>query len=164
MVNNEDLNKEQQLKVKEFLLNEMEMFAQELEDLGQTNAITHSINTVTICAKTGGALPVRCLISLVLAGFATKISTARKLRVEILPKVRNDAVKRIKKAQESAKRRHDQDLQHIKEFKKGDLILVYKASQQHSKSHKLHLKWKGPFVIHRVLEKRVYKLRSVDEK
>ncbi|CAG8653910.1 26253_t:CDS:2, partial [Dentiscutata erythropus] len=90
----------------------MEIFAQELEDLGQTNAITHSINT-------GGALPVRCSISLVLAGFATRISTAQKLGVEILSKVRNDTIRRVKKAQESAKRRHDQDLQHIEEFKKS---------------------------------------------
>ncbi|CAG8778504.1 5595_t:CDS:2, partial [Dentiscutata erythropus] len=53
--------------------------------------------------------------------------------LEILPKVRNDAVRKVEKVQESAKRRHDQDLQHIEEFKKGDLVLVYKASQQHSK-------------------------------
>ncbi|CAG8785452.1 18378_t:CDS:1, partial [Dentiscutata erythropus] len=84
--------------------------------------------------------------------------------VEILPKVRNNAVRRVEKAQESAKRRHDQDLQHIEKFKKGDLVLVYKASQQYLKSHKLHPKWKGPFVVHKVLEKEVYKLRSIDRK
>ncbi|CAG8733082.1 18318_t:CDS:2, partial [Dentiscutata erythropus] len=81
----------------------------------------------------------------------------------ILPIKRNDTVKRIEKAQESAKRRHDNDLSTIEELKKGDFVLVYKASQQHSKSHKLHPKWKGPFVV-QVLEKGVFKLRSIDGK
>lgn len=57
--------------------------------------------------------------------------------IEILPQVRSDVVKWVEKAQESAKRKHDHQLPHIEEIKKGELVLVYKASQQHSKSHKL---------------------------
>ncbi|CAG8502581.1 14067_t:CDS:2 [Dentiscutata erythropus] len=127
MVNNEELTSEQQIKGKEFLLTKATLFAQSIENLGRTNTITHSINTV-------------------------------------LPGIRNDAVKRVKKVQESTKIRHDQELPPIEEFKRGDQVLVYKASQQYSKSHKLYPKWKGPFVVHKVLEKGVYKLRSVNGK
>ncbi|CAG8847442.1 20573_t:CDS:1, partial [Gigaspora margarita] len=62
---------------------------------------------------------------------------------------RNNAVKRVEKAQESAKIRHNNNLSLTEEIKRGELVLVYKASQQHSKSHKLHPKWKGPFVVHK---------------
>ncbi|CAG8785644.1 23691_t:CDS:1, partial [Dentiscutata erythropus] len=57
-----------------------------------------------------------------------------------LPIEKNNAVRRIERAQESAKRRHDNDLPTIEELKRGDFVLVYKVSQQYSKSHKLHPK------------------------
>ncbi|CAG8645805.1 26368_t:CDS:2 [Dentiscutata erythropus] len=44
------------------------------------------------------------------------------------------------KTQENAKRRYDQELSPIEEIKKGELVLIYKASQQYSKSYKLHPK------------------------
>ncbi|CAG8490560.1 12020_t:CDS:2 [Gigaspora margarita] len=55
-------------------------------------------------------------------------------------RIRKDAVRQVKKAQESAKIRYENNTLLIEEIKKEELVLVYKASQQHSKSHKLHPK------------------------
>ncbi|CAG8844433.1 46234_t:CDS:2, partial [Gigaspora margarita] len=48
IVNNNELILHQQAKIQEFLLNKIEIFAQGLENLGCTNTITYSINTVLI--------------------------------------------------------------------------------------------------------------------
>ncbi|CAG8484275.1 9644_t:CDS:2, partial [Dentiscutata erythropus] len=66
--------------------------------------------------------------------------TEEKLFALSIEDMGNKAVKRVEKAQENAKRRYDQNLLPIEEFKKGDQVLVYKAFQQYSKSHKLHPK------------------------
>ncbi|CAG8845969.1 41227_t:CDS:1, partial [Gigaspora margarita] len=70
-----------------------------------------------------------------------------------LPVARKDGIRQVERAQESAKIKHNNNLPLIEEIKKGELVLIYKASQQHSKSYKLHPKWKGPFVVHKILQK-----------
>ncbi|CAG8586124.1 1638_t:CDS:2 [Ambispora leptoticha] len=141
MVNNEEMTSQEQFKAKEFLLKEEDLFAQSIENLGRTNVTTHSINT-------GDATPIK-------QGYYRAAYEENELfeLIEVLPYVRYNAVKRIEKVQERAKEKYDNQLSPIKEIKKGELVLVYKASQQHSKSHKLHPKWKGPFVVHKVLQK-----------
>ncbi|CAG8623869.1 9073_t:CDS:2 [Dentiscutata erythropus] len=141
MVNNEELTQEQQLKIKEFLLKEENLFAQSLENLDHINAITHSINTGSLpisrirYAKIGcgGFLSISHICCAKIRSENEKLLEETFIQrlfelIEVLPVVRNDAVRQIKKAQESAKRKHDQNLQHIEELKKGNLILVYKAS------------------------------------
>ncbi|CAG8789247.1 6478_t:CDS:1, partial [Acaulospora morrowiae] len=46
----------------------------------------------------------------------------------------------------------------------GDKVLVYRASQEHSRSNKLDPKWVGPFYIHEIRPKAVYRLRTLDGK
>ncbi|CAG8486230.1 610_t:CDS:2, partial [Scutellospora calospora] len=73
-------------------------------------------------------------------------------------------VERVEQAQRIVKKRYDQQLRVIENLKKGDPVLVYKASQATSKSNKLNSKWKRPFVILKVLSRGVYKLSTVDGK
>ncbi|CAG8781517.1 22357_t:CDS:1, partial [Cetraspora pellucida] len=73
------------------------------------------------------------------------------------------AVIRVERAQQKVKERCDKQASIIEELKKGELVLVFKASQENSKSHKLSPKWKEPFVIHKIQTKGVFKLRTLDE-
>ncbi|CAG8799163.1 28995_t:CDS:2, partial [Gigaspora margarita] len=84
------------------------------------------------------------------------------LEIIILPQSRAAAVERVKTAQKSAKVRYDQQLRSLDDLQKGNKVLVYKASQEHSKSYKLYPKWKGPFIVHKVLTKGVFKLRTTN--
>ncbi|CAG8797873.1 4831_t:CDS:1, partial [Gigaspora margarita] len=72
------------------------------------------------------------------------------------------AVERVENAQKSAKIWYNRQLRPLDDLKKGDKVLVYKASQEYSKSYKLYPKWKGPFIVHKVLTKGVFKLRTID--
>ncbi|CAG8730031.1 31336_t:CDS:1, partial [Racocetra persica] len=45
MVNNDELNLQQKLRIQEFLLNKVKIFAQGLENLKYTNITTHVIST-----------------------------------------------------------------------------------------------------------------------
>ncbi|CAG8476658.1 17424_t:CDS:2 [Gigaspora margarita] len=46
----------------------------------------------------------------------------------------------------------------IDDLKKRNLVLVFKALQENSKSYKLSPKWKGPFIIYKIQDKGIYKL------
>ncbi|CAG8733145.1 12000_t:CDS:2, partial [Dentiscutata erythropus] len=143
MVNNEELMTQQKTKGKEFLLTEKTLFAQSIENIGRTNTTTYSINTGNAAPikqgyykaaykENDGQVGIKAFCQepathAVVKGTARKVLKHHRLKlflqgwpVEVLPQVRNDAVRRVEKVQESAKRKYDQDLQHIEEIKRGD--------------------------------------------
>ncbi|CAG8542574.1 4497_t:CDS:2, partial [Scutellospora calospora] len=105
-IKNDELTPQQQCTVQMFLWSNKDMFAQGLEDLGQTNLITHTINTAN-------ALPI-CQ-----GPYKTSHEQNKFVREEI---AKATAVRRIERAQETAKERHDRQIKPVDDLKKGDFV------------------------------------------
>ena len=87
-----------------------------------------------------------------------------KRAYEIIDKMNNEQIKareNIEKGQEQQKSRHKEKLVKLKI---GDKVLVYRTNLQTNFSAKLEEKWIGPYYIHDVLQRNVYKLRNLDGK
>ncbi|CAG8760906.1 14149_t:CDS:2, partial [Cetraspora pellucida] len=104
---------EQQRQAKEFLIKEKTLFAKNIDELGKTSVIMHTINK-------GEAIAMK----------------QRPYRISH-DENKAAAVIRVEKAQQKAKKRYTQQALKIEDLKRGELILVFKASQENSKSHKL---------------------------
>src|SRR5436305_12177519 len=90
--------------------------------------------------------------------------TLMRRTCEIINKMNNEQIKaraNIEKGQEQQKNRHRQK---STKLKIGDKILVHRTNLQTNFSAKLEEKWIGPYYIHDVLERNVYKLRTIDGK
>jgi hypothetical protein len=84
--------------------------------------------------------------------------------VNVLPQSRENAKKQIRKVQQKQKSYHDQQQIRKVQFQIGDQVLMYNAAKDKQWSEKLESKWKGPFYIHNILPKGVYKLRTLEGK
>ena len=69
--------------------------------------------------------------------------------------------KTLKKGQEQQKSRHKGK---STKLKIGDKVLVHRTNLQTNFSAKLEEKWIGPYYIHDILPRNVYKLRNLDGK
>jgi predicted NAD-dependent protein-ADP-ribosyltransferase YbiA (DUF1768 family) len=63
--------------------------------------------------------------------------------------------------QQKQKDRHDRKLKPVL-FQIGDKVLYYKAVLDKQWSRKLDQKWKGPYVIHKIIGNGAYQLRETD--
>jgi hypothetical protein len=81
--------------------------------------------------------------------------------IEKLPTEIEEAKRKIGKVQKKQKDQHDRKLHHQIKFSIGDVVLYYDAAKKKQWSGKLNPKWKGPFYIHQVGDKRSYKLRTI---
>ena len=75
--------------------------------------------------------------------------------------------KRIKTRENIEKGQKQQKSHHRKESTKlkiGNKVLVHRTNLQTNFSAKLEEKWIGPYYIHDVLQRNVYKLRNLDGK
>jgi hypothetical protein len=68
---------------------------------------------------------------------------------------------RIYKEQEKMKLRHDQQIKEV-QYKIGDLVLLYRSELRGKQ--KLEERWKGPYLIHEIMNNGAYKLRTQDGK
>ena len=87
-----------------------------------------------------------------------------KRTYEIINKMNNEQIKaqeNIEKGQEQQKSRHKKE---STKLKIGDKVLVHRTNLQTNFSAKLEEKWIGPYYIHDVLQRNVYKLRNLDGK
>ena len=87
-----------------------------------------------------------------------------KRTCEIINKMNNEQIKareNIEKGQEQQKSRHKGK---STKLKIGDKVLVHRTNLQTNFSAKLEEKWIGPYYIHDVLPRNVYKLRNLDGK
>ena len=83
---------------------------------------------------------------------------------EIINRMNNEQIKareNIEKGQEQQKSRHKEK---STKLKIGDKVLVHRTNLQTNFSAKLEEKWIGPYYIHDVLPRNVYKLRNLDGK
>src|ERR1043166_10299807 len=74
---------------------------------------------------------------------------------------RNEVLEIIKRSQEKQKERHDKKIIEDK-FEIGDKVLLKDTAKEKQWSGKLSQKWKGPYYIHQIIGKGVYKLRDMD--
>ena len=87
-----------------------------------------------------------------------------KRTCEIIDKMNNEQIKareNIEKGQEQQKSRHKKE---STKLKIGDKVLIHRTNLQTNFSAKLEEKWIGPYYIHDVLQRNVYKLRNLDGK
>jgi hypothetical protein len=84
--------------------------------------------------------------------------------IEKLPLEIEEVKRKIGKAKKKQKDQHDRKLRHQVRFSIGDKVLYYDAAKEKQWSGKLNPKWKGPFYIHQVGDKRLYKLRTIEGK
>ncbi|CAB4404528.1 unnamed protein product [Rhizophagus irregularis] len=84
--------------------------------------------------------------------------------VDQLPQEIKIAKTNIEISQQKQKERYDRKLHHQIKFSIGDKVLYYDAAKEKQWTGKLNPKWKEPYYIHQVGEKRAYKLRTIDEK
>ena len=77
-----------------------------------------------------------------------------------LPQIRKQVKFKISQAQDKQKDRHDREVKHHQIFVVGDQVLYFNVTLDHSHSGKFNPKWKGPFVIHRVLPHGAYRLAT----
>jgi hypothetical protein len=66
----------------------------------------------------------------------------------------------VRNSQQKVKATYDETVN--EEFKVNDKVLVHQTQHQHNMSMKLADKWIGPYFIHAVLGKGVYKLRNLE--
>jgi hypothetical protein len=66
----------------------------------------------------------------------------------------------IEKAQDKARERHEKKIRKEIVFKKGDKVLMYDSKLDKQWSGKLEARWKGPFTIHKRLDKGSYILET----
>ncbi|CAG8759806.1 8759_t:CDS:2 [Cetraspora pellucida] len=121
-----------------------DLFANGLEELGQTNLVKHVI-------KTGDVEPIKQ------APYHLAPSEQ-----EFVPTQRNKAVKQVRSAQLKQKAYYDRHIKVTPEFHVGTKVLLFDAAHLMSRSHKLNQKWKGPFFVHKVLANGSYKIRTLD--
>ena len=75
--------------------------------------------------------------------------------IDKVPQLRGDAKKTIKQAQEKL----EASFTGInRNFEKGELVLYYDKVKVERHDAKLEYKWKGPYQISKVLDKRAYRL------
>ncbi|KAD7478070.1 hypothetical protein E3N88_01206 [Mikania micrantha] len=83
----------------------------------------------------------------------------RFLQLHELEELRDEAYARSWSYKERTKALHDRKLRGVKEFRKGDQVLVY-DSRLRLFPGKLKSKWKGPFVVHEVFPHGAVELES----
>ncbi|KAD2806207.1 hypothetical protein E3N88_39584 [Mikania micrantha] len=83
----------------------------------------------------------------------------RFLQLHELEELRDEAYARSWSYKERTKALHDRNLRGVKEFRKGDQVLVY-DSRLRLFLGKLKSKWKGPFVVHEVFPHGAVELES----
>ena len=91
---------------------------------------------------------------------STEDTVAKRLRsIALLSQhVYKSAEENIKKAQAHQKKHYD--LRHaVPAFKKGDLVLRKNMANSHRMGGKLDARWIGPYTIHEVNEKELYRLK-----
>ena len=81
-----------------------------------------------------------------------------------LTEERGKATENIRKSQEKQKEGYDRKIKKETTLKIGDKVLLKDAAKEKQWSGKLSPKWKGPYYIHEVIGKGVYKLRTMDGK
>src|SRR5213078_4470619 len=79
-----------------------------------------------------------------------------------LPIARYNVKQQINDEQQIQKERYDDKHQKSIQYKKGDLVLYYKALLDNRHTGKLELKWKGPYIIHQVIGNGAYKLGNLE--
>lgn len=77
-----------------------------------------------------------------------KADTLRKLQLNELEKIRNDAYESAKRYKDQMKVFHDKNIPR-KSFTPGQKVLLYN-SRLHLFPRKLRSKWSGPFIVHTV--------------
>ena len=80
--------------------------------------------------------------------------------VDQLPMHHEIARNNIKKSQKQQEVRHFARLSKIIRYKPDDLVLIYDSKLDKQWSGKLETKWKGPFKIHKCLDKGAYVLHN----
>src|ERR1043165_7268513 len=80
--------------------------------------------------------------------------------MEGVPQLRTNAKRAIKKVQQKIEEKFQNE---ETKFKKGELVLYFKKTKALHHNTKLELKWKEPYQITQVLDKRTYKI-SIDRK
>jgi ribosomal protein L21E len=80
--------------------------------------------------------------------------------IDQLPNYRQKARDNIQKSQKSQERRHLEKIPQIVKYKEGDKVLMYDSRLDKQWSGKLDTRWKGPFVIHKCLDKGAYVLKN----
>jgi hypothetical protein len=71
---------------------------------------------------------------------------------------------RIKTEQQKQRDRHDAKLRRVIQFQPNDKVLYYRAAMDKQWSAKLEPKWKGPYLIHKVIGNGAYQLKELDGK
>jgi len=84
--------------------------------------------------------------------------------IDELPQNRNSTKSRIDQQQMKQKEYHDQRITKTIEYQIGDKVLLYRAEKEKHYSGKFDEKWKGPYYIHDIIRKDVYRLRTIDGK
>ena len=80
-------------------------------------------------------------------------------QVDQLPQIRNQVRQKILEEQDKQKDRHDHKIKQIN-YQVGDPVLYYRAMLDKQWSKKLDPKWKGPYVIHKIIGNGAYQLRE----
>ena len=86
----------------------------------------------------------------------------RKFQLIKLEQKRVEVLERIEKKQGQMKQRHDKKIRRIIKFEKGQKVLLKDAAKDKQWSHKLRMKWKGPYIVNKVLGNGTYKLEELD--
>jgi hypothetical protein len=85
----------------------------------------------------------------------------RALRLYELGEAHNDAREKIVKDQQRQQERYNQTVR-VQTYNVGDLVLLHETAKAKTRTHKLAAKWNGPFRVHSILGKGVYRLAYED--
>ena len=85
----------------------------------------------------------------------------RALRLYELSEARNEARRRIEQDQERQRQRHDQNVRLVV-FAVNDLVLLHDTAKAKQHTGKFEPKWMGPYRVHAVLGRGVYRLADLD--
>jgi hypothetical protein len=90
------------------------------------------------------------------------VGTKKKIQIAELEEWREKAYHNTKLYKERTKRWHDKRIK-IKEFKPGDMVLLFNSCIRLFGHGKLHSKWEGPYLVLHAMDHGTVTLRCDDE-
>jgi hypothetical protein len=82
--------------------------------------------------------------------------------IDHIPQIRNKAKLQVAQSQIRQKDHYDRNVTKTKSFDIGDKVLYFNVTLDQSHSGKFNPKWRGPFVINKILPHGAYKLQTID--
>jgi len=133
--------------------------------MGPKNKVEYAINNTVQCRLTGET-PSKLLFGVDQLG---EVSDSLRLILDPnssedrdLPSIRNSASERIAKCQEQNEDRYNQKRKEAKCYREGDYVMIRNIDTSAGGNKKLIPKYKGPYIVKRVLRFDRYEVGDID--